>query len=154
MADFEDANSPTWANQVSGQLDLRDAVDGTIEYTLRDGRHYTLNEQAGDAAHAPARTHLPEKHLRVDDGRSPARSSTWSVDLPSRPRLLDARQRAYYYLPKLEHHLEARLWNDVFTWAEDALGLPAGSIRATVLIETLPAAFQMEEILFELREHS
>ena len=155
MADFEDANSPTWANQIDGQLNLRDAVDGTIEYTSGNGRHYTLNGTPATLLIRPRGLHLPEKHLHVGDEPLAGAFVDFGLSIfHLGERLLDAGSAPYYYLPKLEHHLEARLWNDVFVWAQDALGLPAGSIRATVLIETLPAAFQMEEILFELREHS
>ncbi len=155
MADFEDANSPTWANQIDGQLNLRDAIDGTIEYTSADGRHYALNNATATLLIRPRGLHLPENHLHI--ANQPIAGAFLDFGLSIfhlGRRLLDTGSAPYYYLPKLEHHLEARLWNDVFVWAQDALGLPTGSIRATVLIETLPAAFQMEEILFELREHS
>jgi malate synthase len=155
MADFEDANSPTWANQIDGQLNLRDAVEGTIEHTAGDGRHYKLNDTTATLLVRPRGLHLPEKHLRVDDEPLAGAFVDFGLSIfHLGRRLLDTGSAPYYYLPKLEHHLEARLWNDVFAWAQQALGLPPGSIRATVLIETLPAAFQMEEILFELRQHS
>jgi malate synthase len=155
MADFEDANSPTWANQIEGQLNLRDAVDRTIDYTSADGRHYTLNDETATLLVRPRGLHLPERHLAIDDESVAGAFLDFGLSIfHLGHRLLDAGSAPYYYLPKLEHHLEARLWSDVFNWAESALSIPAGSIRATVLIETLPAAFQMEEMLFELRDRS
>jgi malate synthase len=155
MADFEDANSPTWRNQVSGQANLMDAIDGTIAYESSDGREYALGEDVATLLVRPRGWHLDEKHLRIDD--EPIAGAFLDFGLfvfHSAARLLERGSAPYLYLPKMEHHLEARLWNDVFVWAQEALRIPTGSIRATVLIETLPAAFQMEEILFELREHS
>jgi malate synthase len=155
MADFEDANSPTWANQVEGHVNLIDAIDGTITYDASDGRHYQLVDRPATLLVRPRGWHLPEKHLLVDG--EPIAGALMDFGLfafHSAQRLLDHGSAPYLYLPKLEHHLEARLWNDVFTFTQAALGIPQGTIRATVLIETLPAAFQMEELLFELREHS
>ena len=155
MADFEDANSPTWANQVGGHLNLIDAIEGTIEYRSSDGKEYVLVDDPATLLVRPRGWHLPEKHLRVDG--EPVSGSLCDFGLYAYhcARRLQERDRGvFFYLPKMEHHLEARLWNDVFDWAEDALDLPHGAIRATVLIETLPAAFQMDEILYELREHS
>jgi malate synthase len=155
MADFEDANSPTWANQVSGQANLVDAVEGTITYDSSDGRHYALDDDVATLLVRPRGWHLDEKHVRFGD--EPLAGAFLDFGLFAfhcARRLLDHGSAPYLYLPKLEHHLEARLWNDVLTWTEGALGLPAGSFRATVLIETLPAAFQMDEILYELRDHS
>ena len=155
MADFEDANSPTWRNQVSGHANLVDAIEGTITYESSDGRRYALGDDVATLLVRPRGLHLDEKHLRV--AATPVAGALVDFGLfafHAASRLLARGSAPYLYLPKLEHHLEARLWNDVFTWTEEALGLPHGSIRATVLIETLPAAFQMEEILFELREHS
>ncbi|HEY2654207.1 MAG TPA: malate synthase A, partial [Solirubrobacteraceae bacterium] len=155
MADFEDANSPTWANQVEGHLNLIDAVERTITYESSDGRHYELNERTATLLVRPRGLHLDEKHLRFDE--APLAGALMDFGLFAfhcARRLLDAGSGVYLYLPKLEHHLEARLWNDVLAAAEDALGLPRGTCRATVLIETLPAAFQMDEILYELRDHS
>ncbi len=155
MADFEDANSPSWSNQVEGHLNLIDAIDRTITYESSDGRHYELNERTATLLVRPRGWHLDEKHLRFDD--SPLSGALMDFGLFAfhcGRRLLDAGSGAYLYLPKLEHHLEARLWNDVLTDAERTLGLPQGTFRATVLIETLPAAFQMDEILYELRDHS
>jgi malate synthase len=155
MADFEDANSPTWRNQTEGQVNLIDAVEGTIAYDASDGRHYELGASPATLLVRPRGWHLDEKHLRVRD--IPIAGGLFDFGLAFfhlARRLLAAGSAPYYYLPKLEHHLEARLWNDVFVWAQEALDLPRGTIRATVLVETLPAAFQMDEILFELRDHS
>jgi malate synthase len=155
MADFEDANSPTWANQVAGHVNLVDAIEGTITYDASDGRHYELAEETATLLVRPRGLHLPERHLEFDG----AAGSGSLVDFGlfafhGAPRLAAKGRGAYLYLPKLEHHLEARLWNEVLSFAEDSLGLERGTFRATVLIETFPAAFQMEEILYELRDHS
>jgi malate synthase len=155
MADFEDANSPTWHNQVEGHVNLIDAIDGTITYDNSDGKHYELAEETATLLVRPRGWHLPEKHLRIDG--EPVAGAFVDFGLHAfhnARRLHDKGLGLYLYLPKLEHHLEARLWSDVFAFSEDALGVPAGTIRATVLIETLPAAFQMDEILYALREHS
>lgn len=155
MADFEDANSPTWANVMDGQVNLMDAVRGAIEHTNPDGRVYRLNDQVATLVVRPRGWHLEEKQLLVD-GR-PASGSLVDFGLyffHNARQLLARGSGPYFYLPKLESHLEARLWNDVFQWAQDALGIPRGSIKATVLIETIMAAFEMEEILYELRDHS
>jgi malate synthase len=156
MADFEDANSPTWENMVEGQINLRDAARGTIDYTNPDNdKHYTLNEETATLLVRPRGWHLNEKHLRVD-GR-PISASLFDFGLyffHNAHALLDKGSGPYFYLPKLENHLEAQLWNDVFVLAQDMLGIPQGTIRATVLIETILAAFEMEEILYELRDHS
>ena len=156
MADFEDANSPTWANQVGGHVNLVDAIEGTIEYTSSEGREYRLDDEIADAARAPARL-APAREAPADRRRARrrARCSTSACTSFHGGRRLAAQDRGvFFYLPKLEHHLEARLWNDAFSFAEDHFGLARGTLRATVLIETLPAAFQMDEILYELREHS
>jgi malate synthase len=155
MADFEDANSPTWQNQVEGHVNLIDAIEGTITYDSSDGRHYELAEETATLLVRPRGWHLPEKHLKIDG--EPVSGALVDFGLHAfhnARRLHDRDLGLYLYLPKLEHHIEARLWNDVFTFTEDHLGVPAGTIRATVLIETLPAAFQMDEILHELRAHS
>jgi malate synthase len=155
MADFEDANSPTWENQVSGHANLIDAIDGTITYDSSDGRHYELDEETATLLVRPRGWHLPEKHLRIDG--EPVAGALVDFGLHAfhnARRLHDAGLGLYLYLPKMEHHLEARLWSEIFHHTEDALGVPKGTIRATVLIETLPAAFQMDEILSELRDHS
>ncbi|KAA0252470.1 MAG: malate synthase A [Acidobacteria bacterium] len=156
MADFEDANTPTWENQVQGQVNLRDAIDRTIAYTAPDtGKEYRLAEKTAVLLVRPRGWHLPEKHLLVDG--EPCSGSLFDFGLyffHDARRLLARGTGPYFYLPKLEHHLEARLWNDVFVKAQADLGLPVGTIRATVLIETVLAAFQMDEILFELKDHS
>jgi len=155
MADFEDANSPTWANQVEGHVNLIDAIEGTITYDSSEGKHYELDDEVATLLVRPRGWHLPEKHLKVDGEELAGAFMDFGLYVfHNAQRLLDKGKAPYFYLPKMEHHLEARLWNDVFVWAQDQLGVPQGSIRATVLIETLPAAFQMDEILYELRDHS
>jgi malate synthase len=155
MADLEDALSPTWANVVGGQAALIDAVQGTLAFESPEGRSYRLGDRVAQLFVRPRGWHLAESHLRVDGGSMSASLFDAGLYLFWNARERVARGTGpYLYLPKLESHLEARLWNDVFVWTQDALGIPRGSIRATVLIETLPAAFEMEEILFELREHS
>jgi malate synthase len=155
MADFEDANTPTWTNMVEGQVNLIDAIERTIEFQNPDGRTYRLNEETATLLVRPRGWHLVEKHVLVDG--EPISGSLFDFGLfffHNARRLLDRGSGPYFYLPKLESHLEARLWNDVFNLSQDALGIPRGSIRATVLVETILAAFEMEEILYELREHS
>jgi malate synthase len=155
MADFEDANSLHWENMVGGQANLIDAVERTIEYANPEGKEYRLAEEIATLLVRPRGWHLVEKHLLVD-GR-PASASLFDFGLyffHNARRLLERGTAPYFYLPKLESHLEARLWNDVFDYAQDALGIPRGTIRATVLIETVLAAFEMDEILHELRDHS
>jgi malate synthase len=155
MADFEDANSPTWANMVEGQANLTDAIERTIVFENPDGRTYRLNDITATLVVRPRGWHLVERHLAVD-GESVS-GSLFDFGLyffRNATRLLDRGTGPYFYLPKLESHLEARLWNDVFSFSEERAGLPRGTIRATVLIETVLAAFEMDEILYELREHS
>ena len=155
MADFEDANSPTWRNQVEGHVNLIDAIEGTITYDGADGRHYELIDNPATLLVRPRGWHLPEKHLTIDG--EPVAGAFMDFGLYAfhcGQRLAERDRGLYLYLPKMEHHLEAALWNDVFTFTREALGLPAGLIRATVLIETLPAAFQMAEIIHALGEHS
>jgi malate synthase len=155
MADFEDANSPTWDNQVGGHVNLIDAIEGTIEYDSSEGKHYELEPQTATLLVRPRGWHLPEKHLQIDgDPASGALVDFGLYVFHGGRRLADRGCGVHFYLPKLEHHLEARLWDDVFSFAEDQFGMARGTMRATVLIETLPAAFQMDEILYELREHS
>src|SRR5215210_5875623 len=155
MADFEDANSPTWANQVGGHVNLVDSIDGTIEYSSSDGREYRLVADPATLLVRPRGLDLPEKHLRIDGDPISGALFDFGLHVFHGGRRLAERGRGvFFYLPKLEHHLEARLWNDAFSFAEDHFGLARGTARATVLIETLPAAFQMDEILWELREHS
>jgi len=155
MADLEDANSPTWRNQVSGQANMIDAIEGTITYEGSDGRHHELVDDPATLMVRLRGWHLPERHVSFDG--TPGSGSLVDFGLfafHGAPRLAAQGRGAYLYLAKMEHHLEARLWDEVLAFAEDSLGLDRGSFRATVLIETLPAAFQMEEILYELREHS
>jgi malate synthase len=155
MADFEDATSPTWANLIAGQQNLTDAIDRTITFTNPNGKQYSLNDEVATLVVRPRGWHLPEKHVLIDG--EPVSGSLFDFGLyffRNAQRLMDAGSGPYFYLPKLESHLEARLWNDVFVWAQERLGVPVGTIRATVLIETILAAFEMEEILYELREHS
>ncbi len=155
MADFEDANAPTWRNMVEGHRSLRDAVAGTITYDSPDGSHYELGARPATLFVRPRGWHLPERHLHVDGEPIAGGLMDFGLFLfHCGQRLVDRGSGPYLYLPKLESHLEARLWNDVFCFAQDALGIRRGTIKATVLIETLPAAFEMDEILFELREHS
>ena len=155
MADFEDSTSPTWRNLIEGQINLRDAVRREISFTSPEGKQYRLNEKTATLFVRPRGWHLPEKHLLVQD--QPICGSLFDFGLYffHNVAALKARGTApYFYLPKMESHREARLWNSVFNFSQDALGIPRGTIRATVLIETLPAAFEMDEILFELKEHS
>ncbi len=155
MADFEDANSPTWENTVGGQLNLYDAIRRTIDYTSPEGKAYALNPRVATLIVRPRGWHLPEKHVLVDGQEVSGSLFDFGLYLFHNARELLARGSGpYYYLPKLESHLEARLWNDVFVRAQDELGLPRGTIRATVLIETILASFEMDEILYELRDHS
>jgi malate synthase len=154
MADFEDANSPTWDNVLQGQANLIEAIEGTIELETPD-KTYRLNEETATLLVRPRGWHLPERHLEVDG--KPISAGLFDFGLyvfHNATALLEGGSGPYFYLPKLESHLEARLWNDAFCLAQDTLGIPRGSVRATVLIETILAAFEMEEILHELREHS
>jgi len=155
MADFEDASSPTWTNCVRGQMNVRDAVDGTISYTSPEGKRYAPGQDVATLMVRPRGWHLVEKHMIVD-GR-PVSAGLFDFGLcffHNARKLLDRGTGPYFYLPKLENHLEARLWNDVFLFAQERLGVPRGSIKATVLIENILASFEMHEILYELREHS
>ena len=151
LADHEDANTPLWENVIQGQLNLCDAIAGALVFTSPEGKRYQLNDGDRPAiVFRPRGWHLPEKHILIDGERICGSLVDFGLYFFHN----HASTRPYYYLPKLESHLEARLWNDVFTFAEDAQGVDRGTVRATVLIETFPAAFEMEEILFELREHS
>jgi malate synthase len=154
MADFEDANSPTWENCVQGQANLVDAVERTISLETPD-KSYSLNDEIATLLVRPRGWHLHEKHVLVDG--APISASLFDFGLymfHCAESLGAAGSGPYFYLPKLESHVEARLWNEAFLWAQERLGLPRGTVRATVLIETILAAFEMEEILYELREHS
>lgn len=155
MADFEDANSPTWDNGVRGQLNLIDAVRRTITYDAENGKHYALADKPAVLFVRPRGWHLLERHLEVDGKSVPGAFFDFGLFFFHNAKEQLARGTGpYFYLPKMESHLEARLWNDVFLLAQSELGIPRGTIKATVLIETLPAAFEMHEILYELREHS
>jgi malate synthase len=156
MADFEDANSPTWRNLVGGQVNLVDAIDGRITFSdPKTGRDYRLNQEVATLLVRPRGWHLLEKHVEVDG--APVSASLFDFGLfwfHNARRLLERGSGPFFYLPKLQSHVEARLWNSVFEHAQDTLGIPRGTIKATVLIETVWAAFEMEEILYELRDHS
>ena len=154
MADFEDANSPSWENVVGGQRNLTDAIERTISVETPDKR-YALNEEVAVLLVRPRGWHLEERHVEIDGRPVSASLFDFGVYLQrNAERLLERGSGPYFYLPKLESHVEARLWSDAFTLAQDSLGLPRGTIRATVLVETVLAAFEMDEILYELREHS
>jgi malate synthase len=156
MADFEDANTPTWQNLIEGQINLIDAVRRAITFDDPEtGRHYSLNDQTAVLFVRPRGWHLPEKHVLVDGEPMSGALFDFALFIFHNAKELVARGTGpYFYLPKLESHLEARLWNNVFLHAQAKLGLPRGTIRATVLIETIMAAFEMDEILYELRDHS
>ncbi len=155
MADFEDAHSPTWEGTIQGQINVRDAIDRTITFTGPEGKEYRLNEQIATLLVRPRGWHLNEKHVLIDG--KPISGGIFDFGLyffHNAKRLMAKGSGPYFYLPKLESHLEARLWNDIFVMAEQELGIPQGTIKATVLIETILATFEMDEILYELREHS
>jgi malate synthase len=155
MSDFEDASSPTWNNKVQGQINLTDAIERRIDFETPEGKSYQLKDTVAALMPRPRGWHLPEKHVLVDG--EPMSGGLFDFGMfffHNGQRLLAKGTRPYFYLPKMESHLEARLWNDVFVHSQDALGIAQGTIRATVLIETIPAAFEMDEILFELRDHS
>jgi malate synthase len=157
LADFEDANTPLWENMIGGQLNLRDALDRTIDFTSEEGKSYQLrpDEELATIVVRPRGWHLPEKHLLIDGERASGSLVDFALYFfHCAQRQLDKGKGPYFYLAKMESHLEARLWNDAFVLAQNALGIPQGTIRATVLIETIPAAFEMDEILYELRDHS
>jgi malate synthase len=155
MADFEDATSPTWENIVEGQIHLRDAVNKTIEYVNENGKVYKLNEETATLIVRPRGLHLEEKHVLLDGKRISGSLFDFGLYFfHNAKELIKRGSGPYFYLPKLESHLEARWWNDVFCFAQDELGVKRGTIKATVLIETILAAFEMDEILYELKEHS
>ncbi len=152
MADFEDSHSPTWSGTIYGQLNLRDAVRGLIDYTAPDGKMYRLNDETSVLFVRPRGLHLVEKHLLVGEDPIPASLFDFGLFLYHNAENLMARRAGvYFYLPKMENYREARFWNDVFEYSEKMLGLPQNSIRCSVLIETVLAAFEMDEILYELR---
>jgi len=157
LADFEDANTPLWSNMIEGQLNLKDALDAAIDFTSEEGKSYALNpdDTLATIVVRPRGWHLDEKHILIDRRRASGSLTDFALYMAAcAQRQLDKGKGPYFYLPKVESHLEARLWNEAFNIAQDYLGIPRGTIRATVLIETIPAAFEMEEILYELREHS
>ena len=154
MADFEDSLAPTWTNVVQGQQNLKDAIRRTIVFSTAVGKQYRLNPEIAVLLVRPRGWHLPEKHVLVDG--APVSASLFDAGLylfHNAHALMERGTGAYFYLPKMESHLEARLWNDVFIAAQERLSIPKGTVRATVLIETLPAAFEMDEILYELKDH-
>ena len=155
MADFEDSSTPTWDNQIQGQINVRDAVRGSIAFTSPEAKHYKLNDKTATLLVRPRGWHLTEKHLLIDG--QPMSGSLFDFGLycfhNAKTRLAKG-SGIYLYLPKMESHLEARLWNDAFVLAQKEVGVPHGTVKATVLIETIPAAFEMDEILYELRAHS
>ncbi|HKW80117.1 MAG TPA: malate synthase A, partial [Casimicrobiaceae bacterium] len=155
MADFEDANTPTWDNNVQGQINLRDAIRRRIDYTSPEGKDYRLDDKTATLFVRPRGWHLPEKHVAIDGRPMSGAIFDFALYFFHNAKELIARGSGpYFYLPKIESHLEARLWNDIFVMAQDDIGLPRGTIKATVLIETILAAFEMDEILYELRDHS
>lgn len=156
MSDFEDSQSPTWDASIQGQVNLRDAIRGTIDYTSPEGKKYKLNEgKIATLIVRPRGLHLVENHVSVDKHPISASFIDFGLFLFHNCKpLLEKGTGPYFYIPKLESHLEARLWNEIFNFSEEVLGIRRGTIKATVLIETLPAAFEMDEILYELREHS
>jgi malate synthase len=156
LADFEDANTPLWENMIEGQLNLKDALDRTIDFTSEEGKSYRLNpdDTLATIVVRPRGWHLDEKHILIDGRRASASLTDFALYMAaSAQRQLDKDKGPYFYLAKTESHLEAQMWNDAFNIAQDFLSIPRGTIRATVLIETIPAAFEMDEILYELRDH-
>jgi malate synthase len=157
LADFEDANTPLWDNMITGQLNLKDALDRKIDFTSDEGKSYQLrpDNELATIVVRPRGWHLPEKHLLIDGERASGSLVDFALYFTHcAGRQLEKGKGPYFYLAKMESHREARLWNDAFVLAQDALGIAQGTIRATVLIETIPAAFEMDEILYELRDHS
>ena len=155
MADFEDSNSPTWDNMVRGQVNLSDAIRRRIDFTNEQGKRYELDENTATLMVRPRGWHLEERHMSVNGTAVSASLFDFGLYFfHNAHELIERGSGPYFYLPKLESHLEARLWNDVFVFAQEAVGIPRGTIKATVLIETILAAFEMDEILYELRDHS
>lgn len=154
IADFEDSTSPTWHNIINGHLVIADAITGDLQWDSPEGKHYSLNDETATIVVRPRGWHLLERHILVDAEPVPASLVDFGLFFFHHAKeLAAAGQGPFVYIPKLESHLEARLWNDIFVYAQEQLGLPLGTIRATVLIETITAAFEMEEILYELRHH-
>jgi malate synthase len=155
MADLEDATSPTWHNVLEGQRNIQDAIRRQITFQNPDGRTYSLNDEIATLVIRPRGWHLPERHILIDGEEASGSLVDFGLCFFHNAKELLARGSGpYFYLPKLQSHLEARLWNDVFVFAQDYVGVPQGSVRATVLIETIHAAFEMEEILYEIRDHA
>ena len=155
MADFEDSNTPNWENQIQGQINVMDAVRRRISFAAPDGRSYRLNDKVATLLVRPRGWHLDEKHVLVDGERVSGGLFDFALFMHHNAcELAASGDGPFFYLPKLESHLEARLWNDVFVFTQQELGIPRGTVKATVLIETILAAFEMDEILYELREHS
>jgi malate synthase len=155
MADFEDSNSPTWENCIQGQINLADAIRQNIDFTAENGKSYQLNEKTAVLQVRPRGLHLPEKHIEINGEETSGSLTDFGIYFfTNAEQLLKNGSGPYFYLPKLEHYKEARWWNDVFVFAQNYLEIPAGTIKATVLIETITASFQIDEILFELKEHS
>lgn len=155
MADFEDSNSPTWKNCMEGQINLSEAVNRTISFENENGKKYTLNEELATLLVRPRGLHLEEKNIEINGKNASASLIDFGIFFfRNANQLIENGSGPYFYLPKLEHYNEAKWWNDVFNFSQDYLKIPRGTIKATVLIETITAAFQMHEILFELKEHS
>jgi len=155
MADFEDSNSPTWKNCMEGQVNLTDAVNRCIDFTNEQGKYYHLNEKSAVLIVRPRGLHLNEKHIEINGEQASGSLIDFGIYFfRNAMQLLKNGSGPYFYIPKLEHYKEARWWNDVFVFAQDYLRIPRGTIKATVLIETITASFQVDEILFELRNHS
>ncbi len=155
MADFEDSSAPTWKTMIDGQINMRDVVNGTIHFTNPVGKLYKLNKETAVLLVRPRGWHMREKHVLLNG--EPVSASLFDFGLflfHNAKNLIAKGTGPYFYLPKMESYLEARLWNEVFVFAQDYIGIPKGTIRATVLIETITAAFEMDEILWELRDHS
>jgi malate synthase len=155
MADFEDSNSPTWKNCMEGQINLSDAINRRIDFTSEQGKSYQLNEKTAVLLVRPRGLHLNEKHIEINDEQASASLVDFGIYFfRNIKQLLENGSGAYFYLPKLEHYKEARWWNEVFVFAQNYVGIPQGTIKATVLVETITASFQIDEILFELKDHS
>jgi malate synthase len=155
MADFEDSSTPTWSNQILGQINMRDALAGTISFTSPEGKQYKLNDKVATLLIRPRGWHLEEKHMKVDGAAVSGGLFDFGLYFfHNAAQRVQKGSGVYLYLPKMESHLEARLWNDAFVLAQNELGLPQGTVKATVLIETIMGTFEMDEILYELREHS
>lgn len=155
MADFEDSNSPTWKNCVEGQINLTDAINRAIDFTNEQGKSYQLNDKTATLIVRPRGLHLPEKNIEIEGEKASGSLTDFGIYFFRNAKALMEKGTApYFYLPKMEHYNEARWWNDVFVFAQDYLEIPQGTIKATVLIETITASFQLDEILFELKNHS